>query len=105
MNSGTVDPAGNPVPETVLEGSGDGTVSSGGKSVTVTWTKGSVNEVLTLATADGATATLAPGVTWIELVPNGIGFRHDELTRPVLPRPRRRPHGSLGHDGLRGESG
>ena len=73
VNSGTVDPAGNPVPETVLEGSGAGTLSSGGKSVTVTWTKGSVNEVLTLTTADGATATLAPGATWIELVPNGSG--------------------------------
>ena len=39
----------------------------------VTWTKGSVNEVLTLTTADGATATLAPGATWIELVPTGSG--------------------------------
>jgi hypothetical protein len=73
VNSGTVDPAGNPVPETVLQGTGAGTVSSGGKSVAVTWKKGSVNEVLTLTAADGSTATLAPGVTWIELVPSGSG--------------------------------
>ncbi|WP_051639749.1 DUF3048 domain-containing protein [Cellulomonas sp. URHE0023] len=73
VNSGTFDPAGNPVPETVLEGTGDGTLSSGGKSVPVRWAKGSVGEVLTLATADGAPATLAPGVTWIELVPVGSG--------------------------------
>ncbi|WP_028050159.1 DUF3048 domain-containing protein [Cellulomonas sp. URHD0024] len=73
VDSGTIDPAGNPVPATVLEGTGEGTLSTGGKSVSVTWKKGSVNEVLTLTAADGSTATLAPGVTWIELVPRGTG--------------------------------
>lgn len=74
VNSGTIDPAGNPVPATILEGStGAGTVSSGGKSVPVTWKKGGLSDVLTLTTAAGATATLAPGVTWIELVPTGSG--------------------------------
>ncbi|WP_426593093.1 DUF3048 domain-containing protein [Cellulomonas sp. McL0617] len=73
VNSGTVDPAGNPVPETILQGTGDGTLSSGGKYVAVTWKKGSVGEVLTLTAADGTPATLAPGATWIELVPTGTG--------------------------------
>ena len=73
VNSGTTDPAGNPVPETVLEGSGEATVSSGGKTVTGTWTKTGTDAVLTLATADGAVLTLAPGVTWVELVPQDSG--------------------------------
>lgn len=73
VNSGTVDPAGNPVPETVMEGTGEGTLSSGGKFVAVTWTKNSIGEVLTLTAPDGSPATLAPGVTWIELVPSSTG--------------------------------
>ena len=73
VNSGTTDPAGNPVPETVLEGTGDATVSSGGKTVTGTWTKTGTDAVLTLATADGAVLTLAPGITWVELVPVDSG--------------------------------
>jgi hypothetical protein len=73
VNSGTVDPAGNPVPETVLDGSGDATVSSGGHTVTGTWTKTGEGAVLTLATADGGVLTLAPGTTWVELVPQDSG--------------------------------
>ncbi|WP_456787562.1 DUF3048 domain-containing protein [Cellulomonas sp. P5_C5] len=73
VNSGTTDPAGNPVPETVLEGSGDATVSSGGKTVTGTWAKTGTDGVLTLAAADGSVLTLAPGITWVELVPVDSG--------------------------------
>ncbi|WP_315098916.1 DUF3048 domain-containing protein [uncultured Cellulomonas sp.] len=73
IDSGTIDPAGNPVPETVLEGSGDATVSSGGRTVTGTWTKASTDAVLALTTADGAVLTLAPGTTWVELVPVDSG--------------------------------
>jgi len=73
IDSGTRDPAGNPVPETVLEGSGEATVSSGGRTVTGTWTKSATDAVLTLATADGAEVTLAPGTTWVELVPTDSG--------------------------------
>jgi hypothetical protein len=73
VDSGTRDPAGNPVPETVLEGTGEATVSSGGKTVTGTWTKASTDAVLTLATPDGAVLALAPGITWVELVPRDSG--------------------------------
>ncbi|GEK22062.1 DUF3048 domain-containing protein [Cellulomonas xylanilytica] len=72
-SSGTTDPAGNPVPETVLEGSGEATVSSGGKTVTGTWAKTGTDGVLTLTTADGGVLTLAPGTTWVELVPVDSG--------------------------------
>ncbi|WP_456845091.1 DUF3048 domain-containing protein [Cellulomonas sp. P5_C6] len=73
VNSGTTDPAGNPVPETVLDGTGEATVSTGGHTVTGTWTKSGTNAVLTLATPDGAVLTLAPGTTWVELVPQDSG--------------------------------
>ena len=73
VDSGTTDPAGNPVPETVLDGTGDATVSSGGKTVTGTWTKTATDAVLTLAAADGSVLTLAPGITWVELVPVDSG--------------------------------
>jgi hypothetical protein len=73
IDSGTTDPAGNPVPETVLEGTGEATVSSGGKTVTGTWTKSATDAVLTLAAADGSALTLVPGTTWVELVPTDSG--------------------------------
>jgi len=73
VDSGTVDPAGNPVPETKLVGSGDALVATGGKTIAATWTKTATDSPLTLATADGTDIKLAAGKTWIELVPNGSG--------------------------------
>jgi len=68
-NTGATDPAGNPVPETVLTGSGDAIVATGGKTVTATWTKGDKPDVLKLSGTDGQPVQLAPGNTWVELVP------------------------------------
>ncbi|AEE45058.1 DUF3048 domain-containing protein [Cellulomonas fimi] len=73
VDSGTKDPAGNPVPETVLVGSGEGVVVSQGRSLAVTWSKTSTDAVLTLAAPDGSPVALAPGVTWVELVPESSG--------------------------------
>jgi hypothetical protein len=73
VDSGTSDPAGNPVPETVLVDSGDGVVVSRGRSVEVRWSKPSTDAVLTLTTPDGAPVTLVPGSTWVELVPASSG--------------------------------
>ena len=67
------DAAGNSVPETVLVGKGDALVASGGRTVPATWSKSAVGERLTLTGADGKPVQLAPGNTWIELVPNGTG--------------------------------
>jgi hypothetical protein len=67
------DPAGNPVPETVLDGSGKALVASAGHTVAATWTKGSVGDPVVLRQEDGDPVTLAPGTTWIELVPNRGG--------------------------------
>ncbi len=73
VNTGTTDPAGNPVPETVLTDSGEATVFSGGKQVAATWSKASVAKPVVLTGANGAPITLAPGTTWIELVPRASG--------------------------------
>ena len=73
VDSGTIDPAGSPVPETKLVGTGEALVATGGKTIAATWTKTATDAVLTLATADGKDVKLAAGKTWIELVPNGGG--------------------------------
>ena len=67
------DPAGNPVPETILTGTGRALVASGGHTVEATWSKPETEDRVTLTGADGEPVTLAPGTTWVELVPNGGG--------------------------------
>lgn len=67
------DPAGAPVPETQLVGTGTGVVASGGKALDVSWSKASDGEPLVLTTADGATVQLEQGATWLELVPQTGG--------------------------------
>jgi hypothetical protein len=67
------DPAGNPVPETILTGTGRALVASGGHAVEATWSQPGTGDRVTLTGADGAPVTLAPGTTWVELVPNSGG--------------------------------
>lgn len=73
VDAGYLDPAGNPVPESVFEGSGSATVFHGGRAVAATWTKASPSDAVELTTADGAVLTVPPGRTWIELVPSDTG--------------------------------
>jgi hypothetical protein len=72
-NTGTSDAAGNPVPESVVVGTGEGVIATGGKAIAVTWSKESATAPMVLTTADGGAVTLAPGRTWIELVPQRDG--------------------------------
>jgi hypothetical protein len=72
VDSGTRDPAGAVVPDTRLTGSGAATVATGGRTVQATWSKESVGAPLRL-TSDDEPVLLAPGTTWVELVPNGTG--------------------------------
>ncbi|MGY1632250.1 DUF3048 domain-containing protein [Geodermatophilus sp. SYSU D01186] len=67
------DPAGNPVPETILTGTGRALVASGGHAVEATWSKSGTGDRVSLTGADGDPVQLAPGNTWVELVPNGGG--------------------------------
>ena len=69
VDTGTTDPAGNPVPETLLVGTGEALVATGGHTVAATWVKNSVGERLVLRGPDGNPVRLAPGNTWVELVP------------------------------------
>ncbi|WP_240675199.1 DUF3048 domain-containing protein [Cellulomonas endophytica] len=68
------DPAGNPIPETIVANSGgDGLLASGGKVLPVRWSMGATGSPLAVTTDTGAAVTLAPGTTWVELVPVTTG--------------------------------
>lgn len=72
-NSGFGAQNGAPVPTYDLVGDGTGFVATGGKVVQVTWHKGALEQPIQLTAADGTPVTLAPGNTWIELVPAKTG--------------------------------
>jgi hypothetical protein len=73
VNTRFTDPAGNPVPDTQMVGSGDGFVVSGGRVLYVTWAKNSPGEPVVLTDGNGSPVLLAPGNTWVELVPTRTG--------------------------------
>ena len=61
-DAGYNDAAGNPVPETVLKGSGRAVVFSGDSAVEATWRKASLNSSITLtAEKSGKPVTIKPG--------------------------------------------
>ena len=72
-DAGYTDPAGNPVPETVFEGSGEAMVFHGNQVDTVKWLKPSLDESLTFQSKDGSPYTITPGKAFLELVPKGAG--------------------------------
>ena len=61
------------VPTYSLVGSGDAVVATGGKTIAARWQKDAPDAPLRLLGADGSSVTLAPGNTWVELVPAGKG--------------------------------
>jgi len=75
VNTPYIDPAGTPVPETMIVGTGDGLLATGGKTIAITWSKASIDAPVTLTAAGTDRVLLAPGKTWIQLVPvNGGSF-------------------------------
>ena len=62
-----------PIPTYELVGEGDAVVATGGKTIAGRWRKGGVDQPLQLFDASGAPLLLAPGNTWVELVPAGDG--------------------------------
>ncbi|QCB92842.1 DUF3048 domain-containing protein [Cellulomonas shaoxiangyii] len=64
---------GAPVPTYELVGEGDAVVATAGRTVAVRWRKDAEDQPLRLFHADGSEARLAPGNTWVELVPGGSG--------------------------------
>jgi hypothetical protein len=72
-NTGARDAAGNPVPETKMVAGGEALIASGGSTIAATWSKASPTDPVVLALPDGGPVELAPGNTWVELVPTGGG--------------------------------
>lgn len=58
------------VPRTVMVGSGEVWVSNGGKTAHGTWSKESADAPIRLVADDGTDLLLAPGNTWVELLPS-----------------------------------
>ncbi|WP_460705121.1 DUF3048 domain-containing protein [Myceligenerans halotolerans] len=67
------DPSGAHVPETKVVGSGEGFIAADGKVVKVRWKKAALRAPIKLTLTNGKPAKLAPGNTWIELVPEATG--------------------------------
>lgn len=58
------------IPTTFLAGeSGTGFVAAGGKTIPVTWSKAGQADPIRILDAQGVAVRLAPGNTWVELVP------------------------------------
>ncbi|MGH9177514.1 MAG: DUF3048 domain-containing protein [Acidimicrobiales bacterium] len=72
-DTGQRDRSGAVVDEAELVGSGEAWILSGGKVVKGKWSKSSANTVTEYTDAGGAKVALTPGVTWVELAPQGSG--------------------------------
>ncbi|MGZ5369108.1 MAG: DUF3048 domain-containing protein, partial [Aeromicrobium sp.] len=72
-DAGYTDPAGNPVPETIFEGSGKALILHGDTATDATWNKKSLKHEITLADKDGKPLSIDPGHVWVNLVPQGGG--------------------------------
>lgn len=70
VDAGYTDPGGNPVPETTFEGSGDAWVALGDQMVEGSWSKDDLGSTIEFTTADGEELPVAPGRTWLMLVPD-----------------------------------
>ncbi|NTV38619.1 MAG: DUF3048 domain-containing protein [Demequinaceae bacterium] len=59
-----------PVSQMIVSNS-PGFIATGGKYIPILWSKADRTSPYVLTTEDGTPVTLAPGQTWIELIPNG----------------------------------
>jgi hypothetical protein len=71
-DAGYRDPAGNPVPETQFEGTGEAMIFHDGRLVRGTWTKKGLDSVVKLSTKAGE-LKIPAGRVWVELVPKDSG--------------------------------
>ena len=71
VDAGYKDPAGNAVPETVVEGSGRAVVFTGGEATEGTWNKSEASDTMTFTSKSGKDFGLKPGHIWLEVVPRG----------------------------------
>ena len=74
------------VPKTVMVSSGKAWVLSGGNYIEANWSKASQTAPIVLTDASGAPVLLAPGNTWVELMPKG-----PEGSMKLVPAPTEPP--------------
>jgi hypothetical protein len=67
-----VDAAGNPSPEVKLTGTGRAYVFRNGRMIVGRWERPSLGHVTRFVARDGSEIALAPGITWVELLPSTI---------------------------------
>lgn len=67
-----LDAAGNPSPDVELTGSGKAYVLRDGKVIVGRWERASLDDLTRFVTKDGAEIPLAPGRTWVELLPSTV---------------------------------
>ena len=71
-DSDFLDSAGNPSPEVDLTGSGKAYVLRDGEMIRGRWERDSLHDVTAFVTKDGTEIGLAPGRTWVELLPSWV---------------------------------
>jgi hypothetical protein len=72
--AGYLDPAGNPVPQTLLVGTGNALLFHNGRMIAATWKKDKApDSQIKLTTKKGDVLEVPAGHTWIELVPVDTG--------------------------------
>jgi hypothetical protein len=67
-----IDPAGNPSPEVDVIGSGKAYVFRGGRMILGRWERAHEGDVTAFVSKSGETIPLAPGTTWVELLPSTV---------------------------------
>jgi hypothetical protein len=71
-DSSILDAAGNPSPEVDQTGAGKAFILRDGRLIAARWERRSLDDVTTYTTRGGDDVTLAPGRTWVELVPASV---------------------------------
>lgn len=72
QEAGYNDKSGNPVPETVVEGSGRAVIlTNTGEAVEGTWHKDAPDATMTFTSTNGNPVRIKPGHVWLEAVPRG----------------------------------
>lgn len=71
VEAGYNDKSGNPVPETVVEGSGRAVILGNGTATEATWHKDAPDSTMMFTSKAGNALGLKPGRIWLEAVPRG----------------------------------
>jgi hypothetical protein len=73
VDAGYTDIANNPVPETVVKGTGRAMIFHGNQVIEATWSKPDLSSTISFTGADGQPITIDPGHVFVELTPQGNG--------------------------------